>query len=329
MKKSLVILSSGEILRKDNTLLFVSSDGERRYIPINLVSEIEVFGEVSLNKKALEFLSHHKIPVHFYNYYGYYVGTYYPREHLNSGYVLLKQVEHRLEENKRLFLAKAFLIGALSNLRKNLKNYEKKFPELKNSIREIEELRMLIDKAEDIPTLMALEGNARQTYYASFELIVREFPFKKRTKRPPEDEINALISFGNSLLYTKILTEIYFTHLDPRIGYLHETNMRSFNLNLDLAEIFKPIIVDRVIFQLTNKRILSAKDFSKEAGVCYLNSEGKKKFLKAFQEKLATTVRHRRLRRKVSYRNLIRLECYKLIKHLIGDEIYEPLVAWW
>jgi CRISPR-associated protein Cas1 len=329
MKKSLVILSSGEILRKDNTLLFVSSDGERRYIPINLVSEIEVFGEVSLNKKALEFLSHHKIPVHFYNYYGYYVGTYYPREHLNSGYVLLKQVEHRLEENKRLFLAKAFLIGALSNLRKNLKNYEKKFPELKSSIREIEELRMLIDKAEDIPTLMALEGNARQTYYASFELIVREFPFKKRTKRPPEDEINALISFGNSLLYTKILTEIYFTHLDPRIGYLHETNMRSFNLNLDLAEIFKPIIVDRVIFQLTNKRILSAKDFSKEAGVCYLNSEGKKKFLKAFQEKLATTVRHRRLRRKVSYRNLIRLECYKLIKHLIGDEIYEPLVAWW
>jgi len=329
VKKPLIIFSSGEILRKDNTLLFIQNDGEKKHIPVNLLSEIEVFGEVSFNKRALEFLSHHKIPVHFYNYYGYYVGTYYPREHLNSGYVLLKQVEHRLNEEKRCFLAKSFVTGALLNLRKNLKNYAKKFPELECHIDKLEEAIGLISKANDVPTLMALEGNARQVYYSSFESIVQNFPFKKRTKRPPQDEINALISFGNSLLYTKALTEIYFTHLDPRIGYLHESNTRSFTLNLDIAEIFKPIIVDRVIFQLANRKVLSNKDFAKELGICYLNSDGKRKFIKAFQEKLDSTVKHRKLKRKVSYRNLIRLECYKLIKHLIGDEIYEPFVAWW
>jgi CRISPR-associated protein Cas1 len=221
------------------------------------------------------------------------------------------------------------LLGSLGNILRNLKSYAKKFPDLKSSIKEIEELRFSLYDVKDVPSLMAIEGNARQIYYSSFNIILKNFPFKRRTKRPPEDEINALISFGNSLLYTKVLTEIYFTHLDPRIGYLHESNARSFTLNLDIAEVFKPIIVDRVIFQLVNKNILSPKDFSREVGICYLNAEGKRKFIKAFQEKLFSTVWHRKLKRKVSHRTLIRLECYKLLKHLINDEIYEPLLAWW
>jgi CRISPR-associated protein Cas1 len=329
MKKPMVVLSSGEIVRKDDTLLFVDSKGNKRYVPVNAISEIEVFGEVTLNKRVLEFLSFHRIPVHFYNFYGYYVGTYYPREHLNSGYVLLKQVEHRLDENKRLFLAKAFLMGGISNIAKNLKRYIGRFQQVETILQEIEKLKFMLYETNDISALLAIEGNTRHLYYSSFNVILKDFSFEKRTKRPPKDEINALISFGNSVLYTKILTEIYFTHLDPRIGYLHESNMRSFTLNLDLAEIFKPLIVDRVIFHLVNKRVLSSKDFSKEAGVCYLNSSGKVKFLKAFQEKLFSTIKHRKLRKNVSYRGLIRLECYKLIKHFIEDTIYEPLVAWW
>jgi len=89
-----------------------------------------------------------------------------------------------------------------------------------------------IEGITTIPNLMQLEGEVRKVYYGGF-------PFERRTKRPPQNPLNAMISFGNSLLYTTILGEIYRTHLDPRIGYLHESNRRSFSLNLDIAEVFK------------------------------------------------------------------------------------------
>ncbi len=328
MKKSLYLFSSGKLFRRENTLWFENLEGDRRVIPIESISEIEVFGELDVNKRVLEFLSLNKIPIHFYNHYGYYVGSFYPREHLNSGYLLRKQVEHYLEPSKRIFLARSFIEGALANILRNLKRSGR---ELGGFIREIEKIQGLINSSQnlDVEYLMALEGNARVYYYGAFSEIIKDFPFEKRTKRPPKDEINALISFGNSLLYTQVLSEIYQTHLDPRIGYLHQSNTRSFTLNLDIAEIFKPLIVDRVALYLTNRGILKASDFRKEAGLCYLSESGKRKFVKAFEEKLSSTVKHRKLRRKVSHKRFIRLECYKLIKHLIGDEIYQPLKAWW
>ena len=324
MKKPLILLKSGELQRKENTLYFIDSEGNKRIIPVNAISEVEVFGELSLNKRALEFLTQNGIPVHFYNHYGYYVGTYYPREKLNSGYIVLKQAEHRLNSELRLNLAKSFVLGSLLNIVKNLKRYS-----LDKEAQEIGELIELVERAPDIPSLMAIEGNGRELYYKSFSLILKSFSFEKRTKRPPKDEINALISFGNSVIYTKVLTEIYATHLDPRIGYLHETNMRSFTLSLDISEIFKPLIVDRLIFALINKRVIREEHFSREVGVCYLNQNGKEIFLRALEERLSSTVRHRKLKRNVSYQRLIRLECYKLIKHLIGDETYKPFVIWW
>jgi CRISPR-associated protein Cas1 len=124
-----------------------------------------------------------------------------------------------------------------------------------------------------------------------------------------------MISFGNSLLYTTILSEIYRTHLDPRIGYLHESNRRSFSLNLDIAEVFKPIIVDKVIFSLINKRQLDEKHFIKDIGFSHLTE-------------INTTIKYRNIG-KVSYRRLLRLECYKLYKHFLGEEVYKPFTSDW
>ncbi|WP_022846701.1 type I-B CRISPR-associated endonuclease Cas1b [Desulfurobacterium sp. TC5-1] len=324
MKQPLIIFKSGTIKREQNTIFFIEYEGRKHVIPVEAISEIEIFGEVTLNKRALEFFSKAKIPIHFYNYYGYYVGTYYPREHLNSGYVILKQAEHHLDPDLRLFLAKMFVYGAYRNIRQNLKNYDRD-----KSVEEIDAFADKIEDTKNIQELMAIEGNIRETYYKNFNNILKQFNFNKRQKRPPDNEINALISFGNTLLYTKVLSEIYFTHLDPRIGYLHQTNNRSFTLNLDIAEIFKPIIVDRVIFSLVNKKVINKKHFEIEAGTCFLNEEGKRIFVKAFEERLKNTIKHRKLNRKVSLQRLIRLECYKLIKHLIEDEVYEPFITRW
>ncbi|SNR89693.1 type I-B CRISPR-associated endonuclease Cas1b [Desulfurobacterium atlanticum] len=324
MKQPLIIFKNGTIKREQNTLFFIEENGSKHVIPIEAISEIEIFGEINFNKRVLEFLTKKKIPVHFYNYYGYYTGTYYPREHLNSGYVILKQAEHYLDYDLRLFIAKMFVYGAYRNTRQNLINYKC------DEIVEIIDFKSSnIDKAATIEELMAIEGNIKEAYYSGFNQILKQFSFEKREKRPPDSEINAMISFGNTLLYTKVLSEIYFTHLDPRIGYLHETNNRSFSLNLDIAEIFKPVIVDRLIFNLVNRKIIRKEHFEKEAGAYFLNEQGKRIFVQAFESRLKDTIKHRRLNRKVSLQRLIRLECYKLVKHLIQDEIYEPFVMRW
>ena len=130
-------------------------------------------------------------------------------------------------------------------------------------------------------------------------------------------------------MYTIVLSEIYNTHLDPRIGFLHTSNHRRFTLNLDMAEVFKPILVDRVIFTLVGKRIISAKHFDKKSGGIFLKDDGRKLFIQEMENRLKTTINHKRLGRQVSYRRLIRMELYKLEKHLIGEQDYEPFVSMW
>lgn len=181
-----------------------------------------------------------------------------------------------------------------------------------------------------ISELMGLEGRIRNIYYQSFnQFLPEDFSMEKREKRPPTNPINALISFGNSLIYSHTLSQIYQTQLDPSISFLHEPSEKRFSLSLDISEIFKPLIVDTVIFKLLNNHQLELEHFDEDLNYCYLNQEGKKIFLKEFQSKLETTVRHRQLNRNVSYKGFIRLECYKLIKHFIGDQVYSPLKAWW
>jgi CRISPR-associated protein Cas1 len=177
---------------------------------------------------------------------------------------------------------------------------------------------------------MGIEGRARDHYYQAFNQILKlDFEFIKRVKRPPDNMVNALISFGNSLMYTAALSEIYVTQLNPTISYLHEPSTRRFSLALDIAEIFKPVVVDKLIFKMVNTGMLEEEDFDEGLGYAYLKEEGRKAFVREFDEKLQTTVKHRRLGRNVSYKTFIRLECYKLVRHLLGIEQYKGLRAWW
>jgi CRISPR-associated protein Cas1 len=188
-----------------------------------------------------------------------------------------------------------------------------------------------LGEVETIEELMAVEGHARERYYSAFDIILDnpDFPFEKRSKRPPLNRLNALISFGNSICYVTVLSEIYKTYLDPRIGYLHATNFRSFSLNLDIAEIFKPIMVDRLIFTLINKKMLTKKDFDKHTDGILLSESGRRTFITELDNRMKTTVNHRHLGKSVSYRRLIRLELYKLQKHILGEKEYTPYQSLW
>jgi CRISPR-associated protein Cas1 len=328
MKRNLFIFSSGELKREENTLCFISN-GHKKFIPASNVSSIYIFGELSFNKRLLEFLSTNEITLHIFNYYGYYMGSFYPRTHYNSGYMAIKQCEHYIDATKRLILARKFVEGAILNMFKNLTYYKNRGVELTSYIDSIKETLKEVKRTKSIEELMAVEGKAKETYYLSFNVILKndEFKYERRERRPPKSPLDALISFGNSLLYVTVLGEIYKTHLDPRIGFLHASNFRKFSLNLDVAEIFKPVIVDRLIFTLINKGMMDSSSFDKELGGIYLCEKGRRTFIEKYDEKLNQTISLQR--RKVSYQRLIRLELYKLERHLIGENEYKPFVSQW
>ena len=334
MKRPYYIMRSGRLSRKQNTLFFTyeveGKEPSRKIIPIEDVDSIYVLGELDLNTKLINYLSQKNIPVHFFNYYGYYSSTLYPREYLVSGFTVVDQVRNYLDPLLRLELAQKFVEGAAFNILKNLRYYNKRQRDLDDLIDQIEKTVAAAEHVSNVPELMAVEGRIRELYYGAWAQILDEtYEFKKRVRQPPDNIVNALISFSNMLVYTTSLSEIYHTQLHPAISFLHEPGERRFSLSLDLAEIFKPILADRMIFKLLNQKMLQEKHFVKEANYCYLNEGGKKILLREYDERLKTTIKHRTLGRNVSYRHLIRLECYKLVKHVTGIEPYKPFKIWW
>jgi CRISPR-associated protein Cas1 len=330
MKRTLYLMGGGTLSRRQNTLC-LEREGTKRYVPVEQVMEIHVFGEVDFNKRLLEFLSQNEILVHIHSYHGYYMGTFYPREHNNSGFLILQQAAHYLDYGKRLDLARRFVQGAIQNLVHVIRYYERRGKDLAAIRAAVEGHLARVSEQGTVEQLMQVEGQAREAYYQAFDRILEnpEFAFEERTRRPPQNRLNALLSFGNSLLYTAVLSEIYRTHLDPRIGFLHATNFRRFALNLDVAEVFKPLLVDRIILSLIQKGQIQAKHFDETLGGLYLKEEGRKRFLEACEERFATTIHHRGLGRHVSYRTLIRLELYKLEKHVMGEREYRPFRTRW
>ncbi|MBP3041925.1 CRISPR-associated endonuclease Cas1, partial [Bacillaceae bacterium Marseille-Q3522] len=162
--------------------------------------------------------------------------------------------------------------------------------------------------------------------YDSFQYFLPEtFMFNKRVKRPPDNPMNALISFGNSLLYAKTVSQIYRTHLNQSISFLHEPSEGRFSLSLDLCEVFKPIIVFKTIFEnINNRKLQVGKHFDKSLNYCLLNESGKKIFIASFEERLESVFIHPVLKRKVSYHTAIKLDAYKLIKFIVEGRPFKP-----
>lgn len=319
------IMSMGELTRKDNSLCF-RKNGRNVYIPVENTKEIYCCNEVSINTKLLDFLSQNNIIVHFFNYYGGYSGTFYPRDHYLSGKLIVKQAAKY--QNDRLDIARAIVKGIGLNIYEVLYHYYKHDKkEVKETIDWIKKIFLKqVEQAANIKELLAYEGEVWLRFYSNFKFFLPEdFVMNKRVKRPPDNPINALISFGNTLLYTKTISAIYQTHLDQRISFLHEPSEGRFSLSLDISEVFKPVIVYRTIFDLVNNRRLQVeKHFEKKVNYCILNEEGRKIFIEAFEARMERVFMHPKLKRKVSYRTAIKLDCYKLIKNILEEKEFIP-----
>lgn len=334
MKKTYYLFNPGRLNRKDNTLQFVAFDEagieqQTRYLPVEQVGEIYAFGALDANSALYNFLGKEQIPVHFFDYFENYTGSFMPREALLSGKMVIAQVRMQQNKAKRQEIARLILQGAAHNMLKNLRYYNSRGKDLESIITTMEHYSSRIAEASAIDELMGIEGNIRKMYYEAFELIINDFSMEGRSYRPPKNEVNALISFGNMMCYSQCLRAIHQTQMNPTISFLHEPGERRFSLSLDLAEIFKPLLVDRVIFKVLNKREIQQSHFEEDIGRIVLKPSGRKIFVQSFEERLQETIKHRTLNRSVSYKHLIKLECYKLQKHILGIEQYKPFKMWW
>lgn len=319
------LMSMGELKRKDHSLIFRNEKGHT-YIPIEGVKEIYCLNEISLNSKLFDFLSKAGIVVHFFNYYHHYSGTFYPKEALISGNLTIKQAQ--AFQTNRITIAKAIVGGIANDIYHVLYHYfnhgTKELQPLLHWLRK--DVPKLLEKELNIQQLFFVEGAIWKRFYDSFKLFLpKSFLFNKRVKRPPDNPMNALISFGNSLLYAKTISQIYRTHLNQSISFLHEPSEGRFSLSLDLCEVFKPIIVYRTIFEnINNRKLQVGRHFDKKLNYCLLNNAGKKIFLQSFEERLQGVFQHPKLKRKVSYQTAIKLDGYKLIKCIVEGHEFIP-----
>ncbi|OWP55479.1 MAG: hypothetical protein B2I18_01880 [Cuniculiplasma sp. C_DKE] len=311
------LLKSGTLSKYSGSII-LKNENETFELPLENVDMIAAFGNITFTTPALSLLSESKIPIILFSERGWYITTIFPDNYLQSGYVLKKQVEHSINLNKRMVLATQFVIGAYKNMKKVVSRMQ--WGKLDSYLQKI-------NSSSSIEELMGIEGNIHIDYLKILdENLPEKFKINGRTRRPPGNSINAMMSYLYSVLYGTITSEVLRTHLSPSISYLHESTDRRSSLALDVNEIFRPIICDRVILKLINLKMMNENDFVNDDGV-FLSATGKKKVLQAFDEKLRETVFVHGLGRNASYRRLIRLELYKIEKHVMGDTPYKPYVA--
>lgn len=326
--KAYYLFNAGELTRKDNTLRFQTADQTPKYIPIEDIECLYAFGNLDVNSALMNFLGQKGIHVHFFDYYENYTGSFAPRDYLLAGKVQIAQTQVFMNAERRMYLASQMIDGASWNMLHNLKYYNRRGCDLEGIIANIENYRKNLREALDIPALMGIEGNIRQCYYQAFDIILQNTPYRmfSRSKQPPQNEVNAMISFGNMLCYSLLQRSIYHTQLNPTISFLHEPHYRRYSLALDIAEVFKPILVDRIIFKMLNKKELDIdKDFDKQIAGCYLKESGRKSMVRNWEERLSETIKHPTLDRNISYKGLTRLECHKIAKYILDIEPeYKP-----
>ena len=318
------ILSPGRLYRQDNNIYFEKFDetGERascKILPINAIDEIYVLAKVQIDTYTIAFLADNNILLHIFSPYQSFRGNFYPNtpNSVNkSGFVLLCQLRSFDDPIKRAYIAREITRAHIINDAANCKRHGVKF--------DVQPHTKALDAATNVPAIMAVEGAFQKLYYEKWNEIIadqRSFKFTVRSKRPPADKINSFISYINTRIYNICLSEIYKTELDPRIGFLHEPNYRALSLHLDLAEIFKPILGDTLIFNMLNKKEITAKDFQTDAGrIKFSNYAVQKIELKMISRLCETlTVGDREL----TWRQVIRRETNKLKKCICEDAPYE------
>lgn len=324
------VFSDGQLERHDDTVRLVTDDEEKKYLPIENAEALFLHGQVDFNTRLMSFLDDKGVAMHVFGWNDYYSGSVMPERGQTSGRTVVEQVRAYDDSERRRSIARDVVRGSIHNMRATVRYYDGRGHDFADALDVLTDREAALSEMNGIDEIMGVEAGARKSYYSTFDRILPDgFSFTARQYNPPDNEVNSLISFGNSLVYANVVSAIRATALDPAVSYLHEPGERRYSLALDIADLFKPLLADRVLFRLVNRGQLSVDDFEDELNSCLLTEQGRELYSKEFEQTLERTVEHPDLNRKVSYQYLLRLEAYKLKKHLLTGEAYVPFKRWW
>lgn len=315
MGRSIYIVGSGTLKREQNTIALRRQGKEPRYFPIEGTDDIYVFGDISINTALLKLLMKKGVPLHLFDRYGSYIGSFLPIKPQTSATTYIRQFEHFIRPEKRLSIARLMQMASVRSMRNYLRRQVRSG---KVDIESVEKIETYLQEMEGETTLEGLrsyEGLARKVYFSEFANLIKDYPFSGRVNHPPSDPINALLSYGYAVLYGKVLSAIFQTHLDPRISFVHEPTFKGYALHLDIADLFKVAVVDSLIVSMAVRHQIKEDWFDREEGGTYLSGEGKRIFISALEEKFQSR-----------YKSLIKKNALALQHHIDEGKEWHPFV---
>jgi CRISPR-associated protein Cas1 len=338
---TLYVTSEGAWLSKDGENVVVSVNGaERGRLPLHTVGSIIGFGRVLISLPLLGACAGAGIAIAYFSEHGRFLARV---EGPISGNVLLRRAQYRWADDaaKRARLIKSLVAGKVLNQRvvltRALRDHgagmaDAAHAALAAAADRLAAIVRRLEKPADADTLRGLEGEAGLVYFSVFHHLVLgekpQFTFTGRSRRPPLDATNALLSFLYSLLTADVRGALEGVGLDPAVGYLHAERPGRPSLALDLVEEFRPFFANRLALSLINRRQLAAKDFRRlDNGATLLTDEGRRTVLIAYQERKRDEIQHPFLEEKVTVGLLWHLQAQLLARHLRGDlDAYPPFV---
>lgn len=326
-----VVKLEGEALR----IQLPSDEGKRVVrVPLAKIEQVLVLGDITLTTPALHALLERRIGVHYLSARGRSYGSLTADWGKNSG-VRLAQYALYCDPARRFAVAQQCVAGKLLNMRTTLLRYarsrdqntalQQAADEIRACLRELARLPApaTIDPADrmhGLGPLLGLEGNASAAYYGVLgQLLKGVWHFPGRVKRPPTDPVNALLSFGYTVLTNQIVSLVHAVGLDPGLGMLHQPGFGKPALALDLIEAFRPVIVDSVVITLINTGQIGPGDFTEEVGAYWLTDGARKTFLEKLEARLNERVQHPIFGYQVSYRRCIELQARLFAKYAQGE----------
>jgi CRISP-associated protein Cas1 len=301
-------------------------------VPMIKIDGVVILGRATLSPAVVVELLERKIPLSFMTGTGRYLGRLEP-ELTKNIFVRSAQWKAAGESDRALHVVRGMIRGKLKNYRNSLLRHAREHSDidLQVAIAKIEQSVLAIEHPNTINSLRGLEGNGSAAYFGVFNQLIRAdgFSFNTRNRRPPLDPINAMLSFGYSLLRHDVQGALNIVGFDPYLGYLHVERYGRPSLALDLMEEFRPLVVDAMVLSAVNRRSLLVSDFTTEplSGAVSLVDEGRRTFLRLYEQKKQSEFKHPVMGRKCTYQEAFEIQARLLAKYLMDEtDKYPPLI---
>jgi CRISPR-associated protein Cas1 len=287
------------------------------------LSQLVVLGNVQVSTQALRELCERSIPVCWMSYGGWLAGL---TEGLGHKNIELRRAQFRAAEDpgRALALARRFVQAKVANCRTLLRRNHPEPQE--ETLRELARQLQAAAEAVDTPALLGVEGNAARLYFQAFPGLLRpaekeglSFDFTTRSRRPPKDPVNALLSLAYSLLAKDVCVTARAVGLDPFLGFYHQPRYGRPALALDLMEEFRPLIADSVVLSAVNTGVVTPEDFQRHPVGVSLKPEARKRFMRAYERRMDELVTHPVFGYRISYRRVLEVQSRLLARHLLGE----------